>query len=58
MFAKLQDVLTKIIMLSIKYLNLKFLYLKLCIKDEFLDQRVNSIQLALNLICVLQIENM
>ena len=54
MFAKLQDVLTEIIMLSIKYLNLKFLYLKLCIKDEFLDRRVNSIQLALNLICVLQ----
>ena len=42
------------IMSSIKYLNFKFYILKLCIKDEFMDQLVNSICLMRNLACLLK----
>ena len=42
------------IMSSIKYLNFKFYILKLCIKDEFMDQLVNSICLMRNLACPLK----
>ena len=41
-----QNDLRSIILLLFKYLNFKFLYLKLCIKDEFLDRIVTNIWLT------------
>ena len=53
MLAKFQDNMS-----LIKCKNFKFLFLKLCIKDGFLDRMENSIRLTLNLLCVKNIENM
>ena len=39
---------------SINCLNLSFCSLKLCIKDEFEDQMVTYIRLALKLACILR----
>ena len=40
-------------MLSLKCLNFKFCDLKLCIKNNFIDRMVNSIQFGKNLACVI-----
>ena len=42
-----------IYMLSLKCLNFKFCDLKLCIKNNFIDWMVNSIQFGKNLTCVI-----
>ena len=46
MVAKFQGGQRLIAMLSINFLNLSFCCLKYCIKDEFIDQMVNNIQLT------------
>ena len=46
MLAKFQDNQRLIAMSSINFLNSSFCSLKLCIKDEVMDQMVNNIQLA------------
>ena len=35
-----------------KWLNFKFLYLKVCIQNEFLNWILNNIQLACFIVCV------
>ena len=48
------DDLRLITIASIKDLNFKFLYLKLCMKDELLSWILNSIWLVWNLVYVLK----
>ena len=54
MLTKFQGGQRLIAMSSINCLNLSFCSLKLCIKDEFEDQMVNYIRLALKLACILR----
>ena len=54
MHIKFQDDQILIVMSSINYLNSSFYSLKLCIKDEFIDQIVNYIWLASKLACKLR----
>ena len=54
MLAKFQNDLKSITMSSIKCLNFKFLYLKLCKNDGLLDFILDKIILGQNLVCVLK----
>ena len=54
MLKKFQGDQRLITMSSINCLNLSFCSLKLRIKDEFKDQRVNYIRLARKLACMLK----
>ena len=54
MFAEFQGNQRLIAMLSINYLNSSFYSLKSCIKDEFMNQMVNNIQLTWKLAWMLR----
>ena len=51
MLVKFQEDKKSITMLSIKYLNSSFWYLKLFIKSKIINQIINNIQFIQNLTC-------
>ena len=55
MLTKFHDDKKLIVMSSINCLNSSFSSLKLCIKDEFIDQMVNYIRLIWKQACILRI---